>query len=69
MGDSDMSPKAKVSYDQNKFEVEFNVADYLPEVSGSGRGSWLGGLQGGICIVHQKHNNINRGQHFQSTKE
>eukprot|EP00092_Neocalanus_flemingeri_P002649 GFUD01002837.1.p1 GENE.GFUD01002837.1~~GFUD01002837.1.p1 ORF type:complete len:466 (-),score=137.47 GFUD01002837.1:376-1773(-) len=31
MGDSDMSPKAKVSYDQNKFEVEFNVADYLPE--------------------------------------
>lgn len=31
MGDSDMSPKAKVSYDQNKFEVEFNVAEYLPE--------------------------------------
>jgi len=31
MGDSDMSPKAKVSYDQNKFEVEFNVTDYLPE--------------------------------------
>ena len=33
MGDSDMSPKAKVSYDQHKFEVEFNVSDYLPEVS------------------------------------
>jgi len=31
MGDSDMSPKAKVSYDQHKFEVEFNVSDYLPE--------------------------------------
>ena len=54
MGDSDMSPKAKVSYDQNKFEVEFNVAEYLPEVSGSGEAAgWgdslgldRGGLQG-----------------------
>ena len=32
-GDSDMSPKAKVSYDQDKFQVEFNVQDYTPEVS------------------------------------
>ena len=32
MGDSDMSPKAKVTYDQHKFEVEFNVSEYLPEV-------------------------------------
>merc|ERR1711988_1200224 len=31
MGDSDMSPKAKVTYDQHKFEVEFNVSEYLPE--------------------------------------
>ena len=29
---SDMSPKAKVSYDQDKFQVEFNVQDYSPEV-------------------------------------
>merc|ERR1711942_310805 len=28
---SDMSPKAKVSYDADKFQVEFNVSDYLPE--------------------------------------
>jgi len=28
---SDMSPKAKVSYDQDKFQVEFNVQDYRPE--------------------------------------
>ena len=33
MGDSDMSPKARVTYDQHKFEVEFNVSEYLPEVS------------------------------------
>ena len=33
MGDSDMSPKARVTYDQNKFQVEFNVSEYLPEVS------------------------------------
>jgi hypothetical protein len=25
--------KAKVSYDQEKFQVEFNVQDYKPEVS------------------------------------
>ena len=29
---SDMSPKAKVSYDADKFQVEFNVEDYTPEV-------------------------------------
>merc|ERR1711887_233964 len=28
---SDMSPKAKVSYDADKFQVEFNVEDYTPE--------------------------------------
>merc|ERR1711892_1176742 len=28
---NDMSPKAKVSYDQDKFQVEFNVQDYTPE--------------------------------------
>jgi len=28
---SDSSPKAKVSYDQNKFMVEFSVKDYTPE--------------------------------------
>ena len=33
MGDSDMSPKARVTYDQHKFQVEFNVSEYLPEVS------------------------------------
>ena len=44
-----MSPKAKVSYDQNKFEVEFNVADYLPEVSG--RGWWLGAALAWIGCV------------------
>ena len=33
MTDSEMSPKAKVTYDQHKFEVEFNVTEYLPEVS------------------------------------
>ena len=32
MADSEMSPKAKVTYDQNKFEVDLNVAEYLPEV-------------------------------------
>ena len=32
-GEADMSPKAKVSYDQDKFQVEFNVQDYTPEVS------------------------------------
>jgi len=31
MSDQEMSPKAKVTYDQHKFEVEFNVTDYLPE--------------------------------------
>jgi len=32
MGDSnDLSPKAKVSYDQDKFQVEFNVQEYAPE--------------------------------------
>merc|ERR1712172_37201 len=30
-GESDMSPKAKVSYDLDKFQVEFNVQDYPPE--------------------------------------
>ena len=29
---SDSSPKAKVSYDQDKFMVEFSVQDYTPEV-------------------------------------
>merc|ERR1711892_65464 len=28
---NDMSPKAKVSYDQDKFQVEFNVQNYTPE--------------------------------------
>lgn len=28
---SDMSPKAKVTYDQDKFQVEFAVQDYTPE--------------------------------------
>ena len=28
MADSEMSPKAKVTYDQNKFEVDLNVAYY-----------------------------------------
>ena len=32
MSEQEMSPKAKVTYDQHKFEVEFNVTDYLPEV-------------------------------------
>ena len=32
MADSEMSPKAKVTYDQNKFEVDLNVSEYLPEV-------------------------------------
>ena len=27
-----MSPKARVTYDQHKFQVEFNVSEYLPEV-------------------------------------
>ena len=27
----EMSPKAKVSYDENKFQVEFDVKDYKPE--------------------------------------
>merc|ERR1711902_57228 len=31
MSESEMSPKAKVTYDQHKFEVEFNVTEYLPE--------------------------------------
>jgi len=26
-----MSPKARVTYDQHKFQVEFNVSEYLPE--------------------------------------
>ena len=33
MADSEMSPKAKVTYDQNKFEVDLNVSEYLPEVT------------------------------------
>ena len=33
MADSEMSPKAKVTYDQNKFEVDLNVSEYLPEVN------------------------------------
>ena len=32
MPDQEMSPKAKVTYDQHKFEVELNVTEYLPEV-------------------------------------
>ena len=35
MTDSEMSPKAKVTYDQNKFEVDLNVTEYLPEVGGT----------------------------------
>eukprot|EP00092_Neocalanus_flemingeri_P011812 GFUD01012741.1.p1 GENE.GFUD01012741.1~~GFUD01012741.1.p1 ORF type:complete len:448 (-),score=148.25 GFUD01012741.1:190-1488(-) len=31
MSSSDSSPKAKVSYDQDKFMVEFSVQDYSPE--------------------------------------
>ena len=31
-GSSDISPRAKVSYDQEKFMVEFSVQDYTPEV-------------------------------------
>lgn len=30
-GEKELSPKAKVSYDQEKFQVEFNVQDYKPE--------------------------------------
>merc|ERR1711970_1551273 len=45
---SDMSPKAKVSYDADKFQVEFNVEDYTPE-----------GLsiktEGDVLIVLAKH--------------
>ena len=29
---SDISPRAKVSYDQDRFAVEFSVQDYQPEV-------------------------------------
>jgi len=48
MGDSDMSPKAKVSYDQNKFEVEFDVSDYTPEELSIK-------TEGDILIVLAKH--------------
>jgi len=45
---SDMSPKAKVSYDQDKFQVEFNVQDYSPEELSIK-------TEGDILIVQAKH--------------
>ena len=46
-GSSDISPRAKVSYDQEKFMVEFSVQDYTPEVeSNYGVFSLYAGLYG-----------------------
>ena len=33
MSSSDLSSRAKLNYDSDKFTVEFNVAEYSPEVS------------------------------------
>lgn len=44
----ELSPKAKVSYDQDKFEVEFNVKDYTPEELSIK-------TEGDILIVLAKH--------------
>ena len=33
MSSSDLSPRAKLNYDSDKFLVEFNVSEYSPEVN------------------------------------
>jgi len=61
MGDSnDLSPKAKVSYDQDKFQVEFNVQEYSPEELSIK-------TEGDVLIVLAKHETkVEGGQSFVS---
>jgi len=61
MGDSsDLSPKAKVSYDQDKFQVEFNVQEYSPEDLSIK-------TEGDVLIVLAKHETkVEGGQSFVS---
>lgn len=57
---TELSPKAKVSYDQDKFQVEFNVQDYKPEELSIK-------TEGDILIVLAKHETkTENGQSFVS---
>merc|ERR1712213_156570 len=62
MGDSEMSPKAKVTYDQHKFEVEFNVTEYLPEELSIK-------TEGDVLIVLAKHETKAEGGHSYVSKQ
>merc|ERR1711902_20058 len=62
MSESEMSPKAKVTYDQHKFEVEFNVTDYLPEELSIK-------TEGDVLIVLAKHETKAEGGHSYVSKQ
>jgi len=57
-----MSPKAKVTYDQHKFEVEFNVTEYLPEELSIK-------TEGDVLIVLAKHETKAEGGHSYISKQ
>merc|ERR1712209_122520 len=61
-GEADMSPKAKVSYDQDKFQVEFNVQDYTPEELSIK-------TEGDVLIVLAKHETKAEGGHSYISKQ
>jgi len=62
MADSETSPKAKVTYDQNKFEVDLNVAEYLPEELSIK-------TEGDVLIVLAKHETKAEGGHSYVSKQ
>merc|ERR1712029_517055 len=62
MSESEMSPKAKVTYDQHKFEVEFNVTEYLPEELSIK-------TEGDVLIVLAKHETKAEGGHSYVSKQ
>jgi len=62
MADSEMSPKAKVTYDQNKFEVDLNVTEYLPEELSIK-------TEGDVLIVLAKHETKAEGGHSYVSKQ
>jgi len=62
MADSEMSPKAKVTYDQNKFEVDLNVSEYLPEELSIK-------TEGDVLIVLAKHETKAEGGHSYVSKQ
>merc|ERR1712051_1012787 len=57
-----MSPKAKVSYDQDKFQVDLNVSEYLPEELSIK-------TEGDVLIVLAKHETKAEGGHSYVSKQ